>query len=80
MRGTLRGATRPHRGTWLIRGVLAVVDCLSHYADGASRSLVMAAVQAVLTCGIFLLSIRWGRAPSARSTSRCWRTPSTTAW
>ena len=60
VRDTLRGATRPHRGTWLIWGVLAVVVCLSQYADGASWSLVMAAVQAVLTCGIFVLSIRWG--------------------
>jgi hypothetical protein len=60
VRDTVRGATRPHRGTWLIWGVLAVVVCLSQYADGASWSLVMAAVQAVLTCGIFVLSIRWG--------------------
>jgi hypothetical protein len=60
VRDTLRGATRPHRGTWLIWGVLAVVVCLSQYADGASWSLVMAAVQAVLTSLIFLLSIRRG--------------------
>ena len=39
VRDTLRGATRPHRGTWLIWGVLAVVVCLSQYADGASWSL-----------------------------------------
>jgi hypothetical protein len=57
VRDTLRGATRPHRGTWLIWGVLAVVVCLSQYADGASWSLVMAAVQGVLTSVIFLLSI-----------------------
>ena len=60
VRDTLRGATRPHRGTWLIWGVLAVVVCLSQYADGASWSLVMAGVQAVLTSLIFALSIRWG--------------------
>jgi hypothetical protein len=60
VRDTLRGATRPHRGTWLIWGVLAVVVCLSQYADGASWSLIMAAVQAVLTSLIFLLSIRRG--------------------
>jgi hypothetical protein len=60
VRDTLRGSTRPHRGTWLIWGVLAVVVCLSQYADGASWSLVMAAVQAVLTTGIFVLSIRRG--------------------
>ena len=60
VRDTLRGATRPHRGTWLIWGVLAVVVCLSQYADGASWSLIMAAVQAVLTSLIFVLSIRRG--------------------
>ena len=60
VRDTLRGATRPHRGTWLIWGVLAVVVCLSQYADGASWSLIMAGVQAVLTSLIFLLSIRRG--------------------
>jgi hypothetical protein len=60
VRDTLRGATRPHRGTWLIWGVLAVVVCLSQYADGASWSLVMAGAQAVLTALIFGLSIRHG--------------------
>jgi hypothetical protein len=60
VRDIFRGMTRPHRGTWLIWGVLAVVVCLSQHADGASWSLVMAAVQAVLTSLIFLLSIRRG--------------------
>jgi hypothetical protein len=59
-RDTLRGATRPHRGTWLIWGVLAVVVCLSQRADGASWSLVMAGAQAVLTSVIFGLAIRMG--------------------
>ena len=60
VRDTLRGATRPHRGTWLIWGVLAVVVCGSQHADGATWSLVMAGVQAVLTTLIFLLAIRRG--------------------
>ena len=60
VRDTLRGATRPHRGTWLIWGVLAVVVCLSQRADGASWSLVMAGAQAVLTGLIFALAIRMG--------------------
>jgi hypothetical protein len=60
VRDILRGATRPHRGTWLIWGVLAVVVSLSQYADGASWSLIMAATQAVLTGVIFGLSIRRG--------------------
>ena len=36
VRDTVRGSTRPHRGTWLIWGVLAVVACVSQRADGAS--------------------------------------------
>jgi hypothetical protein len=60
IRGTVWGRTRPHRGTWLIWGALAIVVCLSQRADGASWSLIMAAVQAALTSVIFLLSIRRG--------------------
>ena len=60
VRDTLRGATRPHRGTWLIWSVLALVVCLSQRADGASWSLLMAATQALLTGLIFVLAIRRG--------------------
>jgi hypothetical protein len=60
VRDILRGSTRPHRGTWLIWGVLAVVVCLSQRADGASWSLVMAGTQVVLTTAIFVLAIRLG--------------------
>src|SRR5687768_3859240 len=60
IRDTLRGSTRPHRGTWLIWSSLAVVVCLSQRSDGASWSLLMAATQAVLTTLIFLLAIRLG--------------------
>jgi hypothetical protein len=67
VRDTLRGSTRPHRGTWLIWGVLAVVVSLSQYADGASWSLVMAAVQAVLTSLVFVLSIRRGEGGLSRA-------------
>jgi hypothetical protein len=57
VRDIARGSTRPHRGTWFIWGVLAIIVCLSQRADGASWSLIMAAAQAVLTSAIFLLSI-----------------------
>jgi hypothetical protein len=60
IRDTVRGSTRPHRGTWLIWGVLAVVVCLSQRADGASWSLVLTATQAVVTGVVFLLAIRHG--------------------
>ena len=48
-------------------GVLAIVACLSQRADGASWSLLMAGVQAVLTSVIFLLSIRHGEGACARA-------------
>src|SRR4051812_48785494 len=60
VRDMFRGTTRPHRGAWLIWGVLAIVVCLSQRADGASWSLAMAGSQAVLTSFVFVLAIRWG--------------------
>jgi hypothetical protein len=60
VRDTLGRSTRPHRGTWLIWAVLAIVVCLSQRADGASRSLVMAGTQVVVTTAIFVLAIRLG--------------------
>ena len=60
VRDTVRGSTRPHRGTWLIWGVLAVVVCVAQRADGASWSLVLTGTQAVLTIAIFALAIRHG--------------------
>jgi DNA helicase HerA-like ATPase len=67
VRDTLKGTTRPHRGTWLIWGVLAILVSLSQYADGAAWSLVMAGVQAVLTSLIFLLSLRRGEGGLSRT-------------
>ena len=60
VRDILRGSTRPHRGTWLIWAVLAAVAFLSQRADGASWSLIMAGMQALLTGLVFLLAIRLG--------------------
>jgi hypothetical protein len=60
VRDTVRGSTRPHRGTWLIWGVLAVVACISQRADGASWSVLMTVTQAVLTGLVFVLAIRHG--------------------
>jgi hypothetical protein len=60
VRDTVRRSTRPHRGTWLIWAVLAIVVCFSQRADGASWSLFMAGTQAVLTTGIFVLAVRLG--------------------
>ncbi len=60
VRDTVRGSTRPHRGTWLIWAVLAIVACLSQRADGASWSVLMTGTQAFLTGFVFVLAIRHG--------------------
>ena len=60
VRDIVRGTTRPHRGTWLIWGVLAIVVFASQRAEGASWSLIMAGSQAVVTSVVFLLAIRHG--------------------
>jgi hypothetical protein len=60
VRDTIRGATRPHRGTWLIWGSLAIVVWLSQRADGASWSLMLAGGQVVLNGIVVLLAIRRG--------------------
>ena len=73
VRDTLRGATRPHRGTWLIWSMLAIVVCLSQRADGASWSLLMVAAQAILTSLIFVLAIRRGEGGVSAATGSCSR-------
>jgi hypothetical protein len=60
VRDILGGTTRPHRGTWLVWGILAIVVTVSQHADGASWSMLVAAAQAGLTFGVFVLSIRHG--------------------
>lgn len=61
IRNTHRGRTRPHRGTWLIWAILAVIACLSQRAAGASWSMIMIATQAILTAVIFGLATRYGQ-------------------
>jgi hypothetical protein len=60
IRDIVRGTTRPHRGTWLVWAVLAIVVYMSQRADGAGWSLIMAGVQALLTSVVFVLAIRHG--------------------
>jgi hypothetical protein len=60
IRDIVRGTTRPHRGTWFVWAVLAIVVYGSQRADGASWSLVMAGAQAVLTMLVFALAVRHG--------------------
>jgi hypothetical protein len=60
VRDTVRRSTRPHRGTWLIWTVLAVVVSLSQEADGASWSVAMAVTQAATNGLVLTLAIRLG--------------------
>ena len=54
------GDTVPHRGSWLIWGVLEVVALQAQRADGASWSLVPLMIQALGTCLVLTLSFRFG--------------------
>ena len=60
IRDIVRGTTRPHRGTWFVWAVLAIVVYVSQRADGASWSLIMAGAQAMLTTLVFVLAVRHG--------------------
>ena len=60
LRDTLRRVTRPHRGTWLIWGLLGVVVCVSQRADGAFWSLVMTEAQIALNLLVVVLAVRLG--------------------
>jgi hypothetical protein len=60
VRDTLRRATRPHRGAWLIWSMLAIVAFLAQQADGASWSAAMCGVQAVTNGAVFVLALRRG--------------------
>jgi hypothetical protein len=60
VRDTLRRSTRPHRGTWLIWTVLAVVVSLSQLADGGSWSVAVAVAQAATNALVLALAIRFG--------------------
>ena len=60
VRDTVRRSIRPHRGTWLIWTVLAVVVSLSQRADGGSWSVAMAVAQAATNGLVLALAIRFG--------------------
>jgi len=60
IRDMRRGTTRPHRGTWLVWTVLAAGAFVAHAAEGPRWSLVMLAVQVVLTAIVLTLAVRQG--------------------
>jgi hypothetical protein len=60
VRDTIRRSTSPHRGTWLIWGVLGVVVCESQRAEGASWSLVLSEAQIAVNLLVVALAVRLG--------------------
>src|SRR5690349_6466202 len=60
VRDIARRSTVPHRGSWLIWAVLAIVALEAQRADGARWSLVPLAIQASGTTLVFVLSLRLG--------------------
>jgi hypothetical protein len=60
LRGIHAGTTTPHRGSWLVWSVIALVAAVSHGADGGRWSLLVLAAQAVGTVLIFGWAIRRG--------------------
>jgi hypothetical protein len=60
LRDTWRRTTVPHRGSWLIWGVIEVVAVESQCADGARWSLIPLIAQALGTCLVLALAIKLG--------------------
>jgi hypothetical protein len=67
LRDTVRGSTRPHRGTWLIWCALGIVVCASQRADGASWSLALTGGQVALNALVIVLAIRLGTGGVSRA-------------
>jgi hypothetical protein len=60
LRDVRRGRTRPHRGSWLVWGVIAVIAALSHGACGGGWSLLVLWGQAAGTLAVLCAAIRTG--------------------
>jgi hypothetical protein len=60
VRDVLRGRTVPHRGSWLVWSVIAVVAAVAHGADGGTWSLLVLAGQAIGNLVVLGLAVRRG--------------------
>ena len=60
IRDTVRGSTRPHRGTWAIWCALSLIVLASQRADGGRWSLLVVVAQFVGAATIWLLAIKRG--------------------
>jgi hypothetical protein len=67
VRDTLRGTTRPHRGTWIIWCALALIVLASQWADGGRWSLLLVVAQFAGCAVILALSVPRGVGGASRT-------------
>jgi hypothetical protein len=60
LRDVLRGRTVPHRGSWLVWSVIALVAMVAHGADGGRWSLLVLGGQAAGNLAVLSLAVRRG--------------------
>ncbi|MBK8074920.1 MAG: hypothetical protein IPK24_04955 [Kineosporiaceae bacterium] len=60
LRDVRRGTTTPHRGSWLVWAVIAVMAAASHAADGGRWGVVALIGQAVATLAVLVLAVPRG--------------------
>jgi hypothetical protein len=60
LRDIRRGRTTPHRGSWLVWGVISVLAVLSHGAEGGRWSLLVLCGQALATLLVLAFALRCG--------------------
>ena len=60
LRDVRHGGTRPHRGSWLVWSVIALVAATSQGSSGGGWSLVVLWGQALSTTAVLLVAVRYG--------------------
>jgi hypothetical protein len=60
LRDIRQGRTTPHRGSWLVWGVISVLAAVSHGAQGGRWSLLVLSAQAAATLVVLALAVRCG--------------------
>lgn len=60
LRDTIKGKTKPQRVTWGVVVLLNLIGFANQYAAGATNSLWIFGAAAIMTCAIFIASIKKG--------------------
>jgi pimeloyl-ACP methyl ester carboxylesterase len=60
LRDIRRGATVPHRGSWLVWSIVAVAGAVAQGAHGVSWTLLVLGVQAATSIAVLALAVRRG--------------------